>query len=239
MSKPSLKPSAVGRRPGAIERQVRELQNELWSLRFDRTLWGGTAPTNPIEVLQPGVALRLLGYEIKTVDTLGQITEFGKSSEAAGFVDNNERVVSISARFSPSIQRFTAAHELGHALLHGQAQQTVFRDIPSEGPIVRRDPIEREADQVAYFFLMPSRRVEAEFEARFHQIPFTLTDDMAFALGGMTIDAVLKRAPRRRDLSLLLATAQQFGGRQFNSLADSFGVSSVAMAIRLEELDLC
>lgn len=231
--------NTAGCGPGAIETQARSLQNKLWSLRSDRDLWGSATPASPIDVLQPGVALRLLGYNIKTVETLGQINDYGKRSEVAGIVDNNDRVVAISSRFSPSIQQFTAAHELGHVVLHRQAGRAAFRDIPSDGPIVRRDPAEREADQFAFYFLMPRRLVEAEFVGRFYQKPFVLTDDTAFALGGRNLDAVTRIAPRKRDLSLLLASAQHFDGNSFISLSATFGVSSIAMAIRLEELGLC
>ena len=65
-------------------------------------------------------------------------------------------LVAVSNKFSKEVQNFTAAHELGHAILHEQA--ILHRDIPvdSIGKRVVRDRVEIEADTFATYFLMPS-----------------------------------------------------------------------------------
>jgi len=47
-----------------------------------------------------------------------------------------------------------------------------------------------------------------------------------------------KKSADMRQLSRMLASAEQFNGRHFVSLANQFKVSTGAMAIRLEELEL-
>lgn len=219
-----------------IEQVVRRLQIELWNER--ESIWPGRGKIAANEVLDPSVALRLLGYRVDMRDSLGQYSLGREIFEVAGTVDEVERQVQISRRFSPEIRNFTTAHELGHAILH---QSTgLHRDRVQDGGSggVPRDETEIEADIFAALFLMPSKVVRAAFKDRFLTDHFTIDEDTAFALGFDDLSSLEKKCRTIRDLVKVLAGADHYNGRFFTSLAQQFGVSIEAMAIRLEELDL-
>jgi hypothetical protein len=85
---------------------------------------------------------------------------------------------------------------------------------------------------------MPRKAVISEFDARFtSKHPLVLTETVAYHL---KIDiGTLFSQPRGSLLfAEAVARAQQFDRARFQSLAQFFGVSALAMAIRLEELGL-
>lgn len=218
-----------------IERRARFTQLELWNSRAD--LWG-TDEIDPLEALEPGVALRLKGFRIDTVSTLGEMISSGKLVQVAGLIDRKQRIVQVaSSRFSLVEQRFTAAHELAHAILHPNGA-LLHRDRPADTTRWQKDPQEREADFFAACFLMPEKQVRLWFTRIFLTDQFALNDDTAFALCAKPLDIVLSRFRSHRDLSLALARAISYNGRQSKSLAELFRVSPTAMAHRLEELRL-
>ncbi|MDE2154784.1 MAG: hypothetical protein KGJ32_02645 [Xanthomonadaceae bacterium] len=71
------------------------LQTSLWDDRYK--LWKGNAPARRLEVLEPAVALEMLGYSVECVDSLGNFA--GTRSEAAGEIDSKTKVVKVSRRF--------------------------------------------------------------------------------------------------------------------------------------------
>jgi len=217
-----------------IEAKAIALQRRLWRER-DR-LWEGAPPTNPIEVLDIRKALHLVGYDLVFESGLGNDPR--THIEVAGLIDRDAKVVKASLQFvEPAYQRFTLAHELGHAVLHPDAGG-IHRDRPLDGMTRSREPGEREADRFATFFLMPEKLLRECFVQRFGTECFVLTDDTAFALSRTTSDAVQKKNPTMRHLARTLAAAETYNSRSFKSLAARFGVSVGAMAIRLDELDL-
>jgi hypothetical protein len=218
-----------------IELRARSLQASLWKDR-DR-IWPGATPTNPINVLDPFIALSLLGYDCDLDETLGQFHSNGKQVEVAGILDKSARQVRISRQFPNSVRSFTAAHELGHALLHDTGG-ALHRDRPLDGTTPSRMGIEFEADKFAAFFLMPAKQVQAVFERFFLTDQFTLNESTAFALGHGNYETLCKKCKTPRQLSRLIASAEQYNGVHFISLANQFLVSDEAMAIRLEELGL-
>ena len=86
----------------------------------------------------------------------------------SGFLyrDNASAVIGVNTHHAPVRQNFTAAHELGHLLLHDQEQLHVdhgFRvrlrdDVSSQGT----DEAEREANLFAASLLMPKEFLEAD-----------------------------------------------------------------------------
>lgn len=215
---------------------ARNLQIELWRERH--SLWAEDVPVDPIGVLVPSVALEALGYNFELRNSLGQIAGAKGVIEAAGIIDATDRNVWISGSFPPEIQKFTAAHELGHAILHDGVG--LHRDRPLDGGLDRRvrDAVELEADKFASMFLMPEKLVREKFRARFNTELFTLHEDTAFALNAGSLSHLEQQCRRIRDLSRILSGAQQFASQHFYSMASEFGVSVEAMAIRLEELRL-
>ncbi|MFP7675666.1 ImmA/IrrE family metallo-endopeptidase [Marivita sp. S0852] len=87
---------------------------------------------------------------------------FMKQDDAAGIILNTERPLGM--------QRFTAAHELGHLAL-GHDPHADDEGILRRGPIAdsrfnQVPPEEREADAFASFFLLPSHLITAQMEVQ-------------------------------------------------------------------------
>jgi IrrE N-terminal-like domain len=218
-----------------IEYRARSLQASLWQDR--NRIWPNATPTNPINVLDPIIALRLLGYDCELDETLGQFHSDGKLVEIAGTLNKSTRQARISRQLPNAARSFTTAHELGHALLHDTGT-ALHRDRPLDGTTPSRPGIEFEADKFASFFLMPAKQVQAAFERFFLTDQFILNEATAFALGQGDYETLNNKCKTLRQLSRLLAGAEQYNGLHFISLADQFLVSPEAMAIRLEELGL-
>lgn len=214
-----------------IEWLARDLQTRMWKDRGD--LWPGIESHNPITILDPLMALRLIGYDTDTVETLGQYRIGDKQVEVAGVINRSPRQVHISKGFPINIRNFTAAHELGHAVLHQTSG--LHRDRPLDGSMIARDSTEYEADKFAAYFLMPSKLVQGIFKQFFRADKFVLDEATAFALG---MDYEELASMSLRQLTKIIAATERYNGLQFNSIANQFCVSVGAMAIRLEELEL-
>lgn len=217
-----------------IEQHARSLHKRIWQNR--NKIWPNAVPSNPIDMLDPVTALIFIGYDCDLDKALGQFYSDGKLLEVAGTIDKSSAKVRISGQFNDNIQNFTAAHELGHALLH-QASG-LHRDRPLDGTTISRDTVEREADKFATLFLMPRKLVEAIFEKFFLTNKFFLNEETAFALGLSDFMKIKEKVKSHRQLSRILASTEYYNGLHFISLAKQFRVSNEAMAIRLEELDL-
>ncbi len=213
---------------------VYSLHKEMWKRRAEIF---GTDDVDPFEIVDPILALELVGYEVALHESLG-LHAFGKDSfEVAGIMDRDQGQVKISRRFLPPMRDFTAPHELAHAILHNGSG--LHRDRAPDGSgIGPREAQEMEADIFAALFLLPAKLVRAAFSRRFLAVPFRLTEATAFALGTNSPQQLHGRGRSRRDLARLLAGSRGYDSRHFSSLAERFGVSVEVMAIRLEELNL-
>lgn len=217
-----------------IETIVRNLHRLMWQ---NRRQICGTEDVQPSKLLDPELALEVIGYKVKMHDSLGQHVGGRDSFEVAGIMDKDRNEVRISRRFAPALRNFTAAHELGHAILHEGTG--LHRDRAPDGSAAgARDSEEVEADTFAALFLLPEKQVRLAFERRFLTRSFRMTEAAAFALSGASLRDLQRRCKNDRDLARILAGAQRYNGRHFQSLAEWFGVSVEVMAIRLEELCL-
>ncbi len=106
---------------------------------------------------------------------------FDDSHDVSGFYlkDGDRRIIGVNSNHPPVRQRFTMAHELGHALLHpqeglhlDQAFMLRFRDEASSTGV---DPDEVAANRFAAELLMPLDEVLA----RVTKEPFDINDDAA------------------------------------------------------------
>lgn len=218
------------RRPDfEIERLVRDLQLEIWRSR--ERIFGRKAVA-PLEILDPMVALRHLGFEAHLVDGLGRHQDARGSYEVAGLLDRSQMMVCISAQLPKAVRNFTAAHELAHAVIHDAL--VMHRDPPLTGTDTARDPEEVEANRFASLFLMPATLLRKEFELRFGRAP--LSRDDLHNVASMRLGSA--SPTNLRKLCKFLASAMNYNGRSFDSLARLFGVSEEALAIRIEELKL-
>lgn len=218
-----------------IDELARSWQIDLWQRRGE--LWRGNVPSNPIELLDPGVALVTLGYRVRAVESLGEHFVNGVRSEVAGEINRNQRLVNISQRFRPEAQRFTLSHEFAHAVLHPN-NTTMHRDLPLDKSGVRQDRQEIEADRFASTFLMPERLLRAQFQECFGVPQVQMTEEMARALCGSSVGDLRWRCRSLRGLSLMVASTDFFNGNRFVPLTSQFRVGPKAMAIRLEDLYL-
>lgn len=221
-----------------IEKAASNLQNLMWIHK--KTIWTSNVPNHPTMVLKPSIVFKkALGYKYSLTGNMGLLEKNNKYSEIAGLIDQKEKIVLVSNEYDEYIQNFTAAHELGHALLHKQS--IMHRDRPTDGTgnIEKRSLLEIEADKFATYFLMPAKIVEQTFKELFLTDKFIINEDTAFLLTNDSSTNKLKiRCKNLRGLSLKLASSQRYNDKSFLSISELFNVSPTAMAIRLEELEL-
>lgn len=218
-----------------IQKIVTSLHRHIWVNR--EAIWGNKVPKDPVEMLDPKVVANLLGFSYHEESGIGIHQTSDGDSEVAGLIDDNAKVIFISHQLKAKPRRFTAAHEIGHAALH-DLQGTMHRDRPEDFQRPRREQKEREADTFATYFLMPENLVVARFLEIFHTHPFEITSETAFALGFKNANELARKCRTRRELARLFASTEHFNFEHFVSLANQFHVSTEAMAIRVEELDL-
>lgn len=215
-----------------IEHKVRSLHKRVWASR--NSIWPDCVPTEPTEMIDPRFAIELIGFSFENADYLCDST--GCNNQIAGIIDQESKKISISRQFSSQVSRFTAAHELGHAMLH--SEMSMHRDRPIDGSDQKRAGAEVEADKFATYFLMPEKLVRKYFQQVFGVTIFTLTENTAFALDPVKPHDFVARCTNTRALSRVLAKAGYYNGSYVVSLADRFHVSVETMAIRVEELGL-
>ena len=219
----------------AIEKEVRRLQKEIWNARDVRFRMSGVPDIQTIfDPRNVADHCELFYEERERLDT-----DYLGGLGAAGIWQRDRSTILVSTRYSYEIRRFTAVHEIGHYIIHpGIGDRTLHRELSLDGSRGYRSQTEREADYFAACLLMPSGWVRTMFEARFGtKRPVALTETVAFHLHADY--GPLFSQPRGSLLfAQLIARAEKFGGPPFKSMANYFGVSAKAMAIRLEELGL-
>lgn len=218
-----------------IEKAASDLQNIIWSKR--EVIWPESIPKHPAKILNPSkIFQKALAYKFATQDQIENPKNF--ELRIAGIINQQEKVVVISKEFDKSIQNFTAAHELGHALMH--KQNIMHRDRPVDGVKIRekRSLEEYQADKFSSYFLMPGKIVKREFKRIFGTDHFSINDESVFSFNRRSEAELKSECKNLRGLALKLASTERYANTSFTSIADLFQVSSVAMAIRLEELEL-
>ena len=223
-------------RNSEIEDAARALQRTLWRNR--RTLFPERTISDPMDLLDPSLAIRCLGMSFEVCDSLGQYSDRNGRFEVAGLIDPISRQVKTSRQFHPHILNFTAAHELGHAILHGGTALHRDRALDGSGRNGGRDRREIEADRFAAAFLMPAKPIRLQFTSRFQTTKLILDDDTAFGIASRNQDSLTASVRELRDWSRMVAGASFYQGQHFISLAQQFHVSVETMAIRIEELNL-
>lgn len=230
-------PSSLGtyRSSKDIELIVKSLHTEIWRNRgilFDRN-----ESIEPIQMLDPTVALKAIGYSVNAASGLGQYDNGHGPVEVAGYIDSSKNIVGISNQFPADIRNFTAAHELGHALLHDAVGMHRDRALDGGNVYSIQDTAEKEANKFASLFLMPEKLVKKEFRARYHTERFEIDDNSTFLISNKPMNRLRAKVKNSRGLARLLAESERYDYR-FISIKSHFKVSTEAMAIRLEELKL-
>lgn len=220
-----------------IENCVKDLQNLIWDNR--ELIWKKNVPNYAIDILHPHIILReVLGYGFIESGRFAVSKENGEATEVAGVIDQTNKLVAISKNYPHEVKRFTAAHELAHAILHNQP--ILHRDLPADCSESRgvRNYLEIEADKFATCFLMPEKMVRREFQKIFLTSTFQLNEDTAFRFGARRTQELKREYKTLRQLSRKLASTEIYNDTINISLSKLFDVSTEAMAIRLEELNL-
>lgn len=224
-----------------IEVAARQLHQRLWARREE--IYGRRDVERPDSVpfdLRL-VAERILGFEFHEVDEIpAELRGDVPASHCAGVLDRGSRSIYVATRgFPRSMQRYTAAHELGHVLLHPELP-TLHRDRPmaaAEREVPARPRVEDEADIFASVFLIPERLLGDAFSARFGKAMSSAeAEELAHWLSrpNRRVSADILR-DERRYRARMVAQCETFRGKPFMALEEMFGVSNEAMAIRLEE----
>lgn len=218
-----------------IEKGITDFQNLVWKYR--ESIWKNP-PKEPWEILDPQMIFKnVLCYDYVVREEFAVPDDKGNNIEIAGLINQTNRLVVISNKFSKPVQRFTGAHELAHALFHNQKLQ--HRDLPLDNSTYHLRPFEEKvADKGATYFLMPRKDVIKQFASRFETLSFSINEQTSFNLTRRDISYLRKDCKNLRELSRKLASAEFYNGHSFPSMAERFNVSVQAMAIRLEELNL-
>lgn len=219
-----------------IEKVVSKMQNTMWKYR--KAIWVSNTPEKPSQAIDPLKTLGLLGYKFESRTTLGQYFIAGKEVETAGVTDKNHKIVAVSEQFPPETRYFTLCHELGHVVLH--KKQRIYRDGPVEGSFSKKGQNweEKQANSFATCFSMPKNIVISEFTRIYKTNKLVINEDSMFRLNQGTVSKFRKKYRTLRDFSLFIAGTEFYGHEKFSSISKIFGVSKLAMAIRLEELNL-
>ncbi|OBR53100.1 ImmA/IrrE family metallo-endopeptidase [Paraburkholderia tropica] len=218
----------------AIAAEVRRFQYEIWQRA------GTSHHTIPhlLQLFRPdhAASVHSIEYEV-AAGSLG-VHGVGRAQyQVAGLVDVQRSTIRIAGNLPYEVQRFTGAHELGHVVLHPGLP--LHRDRPLLGDSPVPDRREREANYFAACFLAPEKLLRKAFEERFRCTTLHLDDRVAFAIAGNGAQDLLRSKTGSLEFPRAVATAQKFGiGNHFKSLAEEFGMSPTAMAIRIRELEL-
>lgn len=216
-----------------IEDAARQLQRDIYKSKSLLCKMN----THPLTMLRPEIAAEFLDFDYVSHESIPSDI-FGY--EVAGLLDMQGQQMHISDKFPFVTRRFTAAHEVGHILLHPHMEQELFhRDIPVSGiEIAKRTLKEQEADYFAACYLIPKKQLIIEFTSRFGQPPIKLTETNAFQLGGKSISEFFIAPSGSLRMASAVASKFSYNGFGFESLVKKFNVSVSAMAIRLKEVGL-
>jgi len=103
----------------------------------------------------PPINLNLL---IKSQNLIIKLGMF-KEPDIDGVYDRNKKTIFLSIKSSRERQVFTAAHELGHHILHSHKSNEIFRRENTPPTDVTQKPEEAEANWFAASLLMPRELV--------------------------------------------------------------------------------
>jgi Zn-dependent peptidase ImmA (M78 family) len=218
----------------AIAAEVRRFQYEIWQRA------GTTHNTIPhlLQLFRPDHAAMVHGIEYEVAAGSLGVHGVGEAQyQVAGLVDVQRSTIRIAGNLPYDVQRFTGAHELGHIVLHPGLSLHRDRPLLGDGPVPDRR--EREANHFAACFLAPEKLVRRAFRERFCCEILHLDDRVAFAIVGNSAQDLLRSKTGSLEFPRAVANARKFGpSNHFKSLAEEFGMSPTAMAIRIRELDL-
>ena len=227
----------------AVEKKAHEVLRQLARRVAERI---GRRPEAaefyPIELEE---VASMLGWKVEGVAMIGYDRLL---RPIHGRVDFDKRVIQLDTRAmeTEGRQRYTLAHELGHAVLHraslscGEQEFSMYR-VSSERRLSRdRTPRqarfrEDEVERFAGHLLMPEKAIRAHFGRLFSKDRFSAASHVVLRQFGLPTTTPLRPIEVRTQLAEHVAT---FRDDTMASLDDFFGVSRAAMERRLRELGL-
>lgn len=199
---------------------------------------------DPIDLLDPRILADFLRLEyVETEEIAMEIHDLGsrrarKTTRYAGYLDRRSNSIVVSLDFEPEQIRFTAAHELGHWLLHHGLEYHRERPTKNVTAPARRPNVEYEADRFATEWLMPPQWVRTRLQETYGlPLPIQVDYNLAWRLYGEEYERLMYAD----DLAQAKAVASRtpsFSYSQCPSMKYQFKVSTLAMALRLMELKL-
>ena len=222
----------------SIRGAARDLLQKLYDSRTGMDRKGP-----PLEEVFPvdlhGIVRAILNWDVEYVDGVGYTPDH---KPRIGCCNHTERKISIDAKTHPQVQRYTLAHEIGHAMLHPIAP--ICGAPISDAPVVQlrsREPevwkTEREAEVFAKELLMPEKAVRRQFR-------IVVGCDRIHAASSKWRQIVGHPIAPNEGISAKAERLARFqpevssGDTRLKSLVDCFGVSARSMAIRMLELGL-
>lgn len=134
-------------RRAEIEKIVRGMHHEI--IQSAKLRYQCGLPPYP-QLFSPDAAIEKYGYSFEIRESMPG-AHHGQQFQTAGMIDTEQGIVMVSRDLKYEAQRFTAAHELGHLVLHEKLRgMRLHRDRPVTGEgMGRREPLEEEADYFA------------------------------------------------------------------------------------------
>jgi Zn-dependent peptidase ImmA (M78 family)/formiminotetrahydrofolate cyclodeaminase len=215
----------------SLAEKVHEIANT-----HSKVIWGMKDPETQMELIDPQRILRkACGYQVRS---LGESdAKANPKFITAGIIDQSKRMVLLYNGVDSNVQNFTAAHELGHALMHNQT--VLHRDRPIDGTKMDKlNPIEYQANRFAGYYLMPSDLVREAFKNIFGTSVVKFDENAAKGIFNRELSEMRKSIKDRRAYSREVAGLDFVRGKSVQSISRFFNVSIETMAIRLEELGL-
>ena len=113
-----------------INNHARNLLAKMWKNK--EQLWPKEQRT-ALQIISPADAARILGLEYLELANLGdqRFSHRRGQYKVAGLLDRQANKIAISTEYPTKVTRFTAAHEIGHFLMH--PGETMHRDLPLDG----------------------------------------------------------------------------------------------------------
>jgi Zn-dependent peptidase ImmA (M78 family) len=222
-----------------IRAKADELIRKLWQLEKSRR--GPNLRFRQLLPLQPKqIVTELLSLQYDEPEEIGDLRIGTLRVKLAGLLDRDKSLIAVSARLNPDIKRFTAAHEIGHFVLHREI--TSLREDPRTDAALRaplRSVREREADLFAAHVLMPPRFFNQVFSNLWGDDDIDcdhLNDDDAYYLTQGKLSARDISKLSRLERAKLVAREIPMTTADALPMTKIFGLSPTATGIHLLDL---
>ena len=200
---------------------------------------------DPIDLLDPRVLVDYLRLKyVETEEIAMEVYDLGsrrarKTTSYAGYLDKESSSIVVSLEFEPEQMRFTAAHEVGHWLLHPGLEYHRERPTKNITAPLPRPKEEYEADRFATEWLMPPQWIRTRLGKTFGlPLPIKVDYNLAWRLFGEEEYEGLLYADDLAQAKAVASRTPSFSDNHYPPMKDQFKVSTLAMALRLQELQL-